>query len=94
VAQRITRFSIGQSAKFLGVLYLLFGLLFLPFFLLIGMFSPEAQSGPGAIFGTIFAIGMPIMYAIFGVIGGAIGAALYNLVAGWIGGIEVQLDEA
>jgi hypothetical protein len=94
VAQRITRFSIGQSAKFLGVLYLLFGLLFLPFFLLMGMFSPEGQSGAAAMFGTIFAIGMPIMYGIFGVVGGAIGAALYNLVAGWIGGIEVELDQA
>ncbi len=93
MAQRIRRFSIGQSAKFLGLLYLLFGLLFLPFFLLMGMFSPEAQSGPVAMLGTLFAIGMPIMYGIFGVIGGAIGAALYNLVAGWVGGIEVELDQ-
>ena len=27
-------------------------------------------------------------------LGGAIGAALYNLVAGWIGGIEVEFEEA
>jgi hypothetical protein len=91
VAQRITKFSVGQSAKFLGVLYLLFGLLFVPFFLLMSMFSPD---GPGSVFGTVFAIAMPLMYAVFGVIGGAIGAALYNLVAGWIGGIEVELDQA
>jgi hypothetical protein len=91
VAQRITRFSIGQSAKFLGVLYLLFGLLFVPFFLLIGMFSPEAE---GTMFSTVFAIGMPVMYGVFGVVGGAIGAALYNVVAGWVGGIEVELDQA
>jgi hypothetical protein len=90
VAQRITRFSIGQSAKFLGVLYLLFGLLFVPFFLLFGMFAPEGQGA----FGTMFAVAMPLMYAVFGVIGGAIGAILYNLVAGWVGGIEVELDEA
>ena len=92
MAQRITRFSIGQSAKFLGVLYLLFGLLFVPFFLLMGMFAPENEGG--FMFGTVFAVAMPVMYAIFGVIGGAIGAALYNLVAGWIGGIEVELDQA
>ena len=42
----------------------------------------------------MFAIAMPIMYGVFGVVGGAIGAALYNLVAGWVGGIEVELDEA
>jgi len=92
VAQRITRFSIGQSAKFLGVLYLLFGLLFVPFFLLMGMFSPQSEGG--FMFGSMFAIAMPIIYAIFGVLGGAIGAALYNLVAGWIGGIEVEFEEA
>ena len=32
------------------------------------------------------------MYGVIGVIGGAIGAALYNLVAGWIGGIEVEME--
>jgi hypothetical protein len=87
--QRIKRFSIGQSAKFLGVLYALFGAIFIPFFLLLGMFAPE---GSGAGFGTVFAILMPVMYGVFGVIGGAIGAALYNLVAGWIGGIEVEME--
>ena len=86
----IKRFSIGQAAKFMGVLYLLFGLLFVPFFLLIGMFAPDGQGA----FGTMFALAMPVMYACMGVVGGAIGAALYNLVAGWVGGIEVELDRA
>jgi hypothetical protein len=88
MAQRIKRFSIGQSAKVLGVLYLLFGLLFVPFFLLMGAFGPEGAAG----FGTVFALGMPLMYAVFGLIGGAIGAALYNLVAGWVGGIEIEME--
>ena len=30
----------------------------------------------------------------FGIVGGAIGAALYNLVAGWVGGIEVEIDQS
>ena len=89
MAQRITKFSIGQSAKFLGVLYLLFGLLFVPFFLLMGAFAPEGS----APFGTVFAVAMPVMYGVLGLVGGAIGAALYNLVAGWVGGIEVELDQ-
>ena len=89
MAQQISKFSIGQSAKFLGVLYVLFGLLFVLFFLLMGAFGPEGS----APFGTMFAVAMPVMYGAMGVIGGAIGAALYNLVAGWVGGIEVELDE-
>jgi hypothetical protein len=88
VAQQIKRFSIGQSAKFLGVLYLLFGLIFVPFFLMFEMMAPDGTGG----FGTMFAVMMPIMYGVFGLIGGAIGAALYNLVAGWVGGIEVELS--
>ena len=85
----IKRFTIGQSAKFMGVLYLLFGLIFVPFFLLMGMFAPAEDSGFP--FGMMLAVAMPVLYGIFGVIGGAIGAALYNLVAGWVGGIEVEL---
>lgn len=86
---QIKRFSIGQSAKFMGVLYFLFGLLFAPFFLVMGMFAPDGQGG---MFGTVFAILMPVMYGVFGIIGGAIGAALYNLVSGWVGGIEVEIQ--
>ena len=89
MAQQIRRFSIGQSAKFLGVLYALFGLIFVPFFLLVGMFGPEGTGG----FGTLFALGMPVMYGVMGLVGGAIGAALYNLVAGWVGGIEVEFEQ-
>jgi len=38
-------------------------------------------------------IGMPIMFAIPGFIAGAIGAFLYNLVAGWVGGIEMDFGQ-
>ena len=90
MTQSIRRFSIGQSAKFMGVLYLLFGLIFVPFFLMADMFAPEGAGG----IGTIFALAMPIIYGFFGVLGGAIGAALYNLVAGWVGGLEVEINNA
>ena len=90
MAQQIKRFSIGQSAKFLAVLYALFGLIFTPFFLLIDMFAPEGSGG----FGTMFALAMPIIYGVMGIVGGALGAVLYNLVAGWVGGIEVEIEQA
>lgn len=90
MAQSIRRFSIGQAAKFMGVMYLLFGLIFAPFFLLVGMFAPEGSGG----FGTIFALAIPIIYGLMGVVAGALGAAIYNLVAGWVGGIEVEMEGA
>lgn len=47
----------------------------------------------GIFMGGVFAvIVMPIAYAIFGFIGGAIGAFLYNVVAGWVGGIEMKFE--
>ena len=39
------------------------------------------------------AVGLPILYACAGFVGAAIGCAIYNMVAGWVGGIEVELGE-
>jgi hypothetical protein len=87
VIQRIRRFSIGQTAKVLGVLYALMGVIFLPIFLLAALFSPT-ETG----FGVGFALALPIIYGLIGFIFTAIGCALYNWVAGMVGGVEVQLD--
>jgi hypothetical protein len=35
---------------------------------------------------------MPIFYGIMGFVVGAIGALLYNLVANWVGGIEMEVE--
>jgi len=37
-------------------------------------------------------IGMPIVFAIFGFTVGAIGAPIYNLIARWFGGIELEFE--
>lgn len=34
----------------------------------------------------------PIMFAVIGIIGGLIYAFVYNLVSGWVGGIEMEFD--
>jgi hypothetical protein len=35
---------------------------------------------------------LPIMYGIFGFIAGVIGAFLYNVIAGVVGGIEIETE--
>jgi len=35
---------------------------------------------------------MPVLYGVMGFIVGAVGALIYNLIAGWIGGIELRLE--
>lgn len=86
---RIGRFGIAQTAKVLGVLYALMGLVFVPFLLIAAMFTPsESESS----FGVGLAIMLPLLYGLVGFVFTAIGCALYNLVAGWVGGIEVELE--
>ena len=87
--QQIRRFGIGQTAKVVAVLYALMGLVFIPFFLLAAMFSPKESP-----FSPAFALLLPILYGVLGFIFTAIACAIYNLVAGLVGGIEVELDNA
>ena len=88
MAQRIRRFGVGQTAKVIGVLYTLMGLVFAPFILLAALFAPE-EAGMG----IGFAVAMPIFYGVAGFIFSAIGCVIYNAVASRVGGIEVQMDE-
>jgi uncharacterized membrane protein (DUF485 family) len=87
MVQRLSRFSVGQTAKVLGLLYGLMGLIALPFFLIVTMLSPGEES-----VGVGFALALPILYGLLGFVFTAIGCALYNWVAGKVGGIEVSLD--
>ena len=101
--RRITRIAPLQAGKMMGVLYACMGLIFLPFFglaVLLPAFAQQAQQPPaqapfmvaaGAMIGL--AIFMPIFYGVMGFVFGIIGAALYNLIARWIGGIEVEVEE-
>ncbi len=45
----------------------------------------------GAQIGFFAIILCPIVYGIIGGVGAAIGALLYNLVSGWIGGLEIEM---
>ncbi len=44
------------------------------------------------VIGLIIMIAFPVMSAIFGFIAGAIGAFIYNLASGFVGGIELELE--
>ena len=89
MAQRIRRFGVGQTAKVLGVLYALMGLVLVPIFLIAARFSPE-----GSALGTSFAVAIPVIYGIVGFVFTAIGCLIYNLVAGWVGGVEIEMDQS
>jgi hypothetical protein len=98
----IKRIAPLQAGKMVGVVYACFGLIFLPIFLLAsaaGAFAqhvqPDQSAAPAAaIAGVMFVVGlfMPVIYGVMGFIFGILGAAIYNLIARWIGGIEVDVE--
>ena len=99
--RRIKRIAPLPAGKMLAAAYGCMGLIFLPFFALAGMLGAFAQhaqpdqAAPAALAGGLL-LGMgiffPIIYAAMGFIFGVVGAALYNLVARWIGGLEFEVE--
>ena len=53
------------------------------------LFTGTLNSGTALAFLAL--IGMPLTFAVGGFVAGAVGALLYNLVAGWTGGIEIDV---
>jgi hypothetical protein len=95
----IKRVGPVSVAKNVGILYALLGLVVGLIFSLIslaGGFAASDESGFGAGVGAMLGVGaviaFPIFYACMGFIGALIGAALYNLAAGMVGGVEVEVE--
>ena len=96
----IRRVGPMSFAKRSGMLYALLGLCFGAILSLIAMIGATASfnennaaaAGFGAIFGVGAIILLPILYGAAGFIFSLIGAALYNLVAGWVGGVELEVQ--
>ncbi|MEO5960680.1 MAG: DUF3566 domain-containing protein [Opitutaceae bacterium] len=96
--KRLKRLAPLQTGIVLAVLYALLSLFAVPFFMLAGagMAAAAQQSGAQMPFTFLFGVGalfLPVLYAIFGFIGGVIAAAVYNLVAKWTGGLELTLED-
>ena len=100
----IRRFGVISVAKMYGLLMFIFGLiigvLYGLFFIIFG--AAMSAMGPGrdaaaggissVVIGIAMMIGIPIFYGIIGFIMGAIGALIYNGVAGIIGGVKFELE--
>ena len=89
---RIRRFGIVKTATVVAVIYLVVIAIFFAIALLAVAVSP--QTWPGATVANVAVGGLivAVIYAFFGWIFTAIACAIYNLAAGWVGGIEVQVE--
>jgi hypothetical protein len=84
-----------QCAVVIGIIYCLLGLIFavlwLPFAQTMSR-MPGATPAAWAMMGAMALVLFPLIYGAIGYIGGLIAAALYNLIAGWTGGVELTLE--
>ena len=55
-------------------------------------FAPHAHVPFARTLGLMAVILCPILYGVIGGIGAMIGAFIYNLASGWVGGVEVEIN--
>jgi hypothetical protein len=84
-------------AKLSGVLYAMIGLLVGGVFSMVAMaggFASDDTAGRGiaAVMGVGAIIFFPILYGLMGFVATLVGAWLYNLVAGIVGGVELDVQ--
>lgn len=96
----LRRVGVLSAGKVVGVIYVVFGLfvgVIMALMALAGAAMPQQPNQPGGFMvfagmGIASIIIFPIMYGVMGFIGGVLSAAIYNLVAGVIGGLELDFE--
>jgi hypothetical protein len=93
----VKRVGVASVARIYAAISAAAGLVIGCFFALASVVGAGmSDSAQGAILGPLFGVGaviaMPIFYGLMGFIGGAIGAAFYNLFAGMVGGVEIHTE--
>jgi ABC-type phosphate transport system permease subunit len=106
MTRRLKRIAPVKFGMVVGIIYGLISLIIVPFFLLfaglstlaalLGNHSNDSANTAGGIVGLIvgciFVVFIPVLYAVLGGLMGMLAAWLYNVVAGWIGGIEFEVE--
>jgi len=90
---RIDPFSAAKISALCNLFVgLIIGIIYGLFLIVVG-----AVSGDGGValigIGIAMMIGMPLFYAVLGLIGGLIGGAIYNFIASRFGGLEIELTK-
>jgi hypothetical protein len=88
VQYRIRRFGIQSTALTVGILYFVLALLLVPI-----LYFTTGGALRGAM-PPVMLLLIPFIYAVVGYIAAAISCWLYNIVAGWSGGIAFTLEPA
>lgn len=92
---QIKRFGVLQTAKIAGIIYFFVSLIVMvPFGLITFLtgITRGRQGIDGAFLGGVFIILMPFIYAVLGFVFVAIGCLIYNFIAKYVGGIEIEIE--
>jgi hypothetical protein len=90
--KRIKRFGVLQTSKVVAINLFFIALIFMVPFALMSR-SLMASKVMGFQFGGgLFFFLLPVLYAVMGFIGTALTCVIYNYIAGWTGGIEVEFE--
>jgi hypothetical protein len=93
----VKRFGVGSVAKIYGAISAAFGLLAGCIIALGSLMSLGfADTSDAGVLAPMFGIGavvfLPIFYGVMGLIAGALGAVLYNVFAGMVGGVRIEVE--
>jgi hypothetical protein len=97
---RIRRFNVLKTSTVVAVMYVVIvAVVAVPFLLLVAIAGVSVNGGQaqgagavgvvGALLGAVF---VALLYGLIGWIFTAIACVVYNVAAGWVGGIEVQVE--
>lgn len=92
----LKRVGVFSVVKIMACMYFVFGLIggaFFSFASIVGAsLGNREQRWGGVLFGVLAIVFLPLIYAALGALGGAIMAGLYNLLAHFVGGIELEFE--
>jgi len=89
---KITAVTMAAFGVIIGVIY---GLIFMVVGGAMMAGGGRGSSGAGAssfVIGLVLMVAIPVISGIFGFIAGAIGAFIYNVASGFVGGLELELE--
>jgi hypothetical protein len=89
----VSKIGVLSLAKVIGLTYAVIGLIFGAIITILTMVLPSEASQGGMMFGALSIIILPIFYGILGFIGGVISAFIYNMIAKWVGGMTMELQD-
>ena len=90
---RIRRFGVIKTATVVAIMYMVIVGVFVDPFALVGLLIAPSQGGAGTAAGIVaFGLLAIFGYGLLGWVFTAVAAAIYNLAARWVGGIEVEIE--